>query len=126
MFADFGDFAFYRLTVTGAHLVAGFGRIVDLAPADLLTPTDDAADLVAAEPDIVAHMNTEHAETCRLYATSLLGAPNGDWRCVGSDPEGIELQNGRDALRLPFRERVRSTGVLRQVLKHLADEARAK
>jgi hypothetical protein len=29
------------------------------------------------------------------------------------------------ALRLPFRERVRSPGVLRQVLKQMAEEARA-
>ena len=32
MFVDFPDFAFYRVVVTGAHLVAGFGRIVDLKP----------------------------------------------------------------------------------------------
>ena len=30
MFAGFADFAFYRVTLKGAHLVAGFGRIVDL------------------------------------------------------------------------------------------------
>src|SRR3569833_3149427 len=29
MFAGFADFSFYRMIVTGAHLVAGFGRIVD-------------------------------------------------------------------------------------------------
>src|SRR2546421_711980 len=28
-FAGFGDFAFYRMVLTAAHLVAGFGRIVD-------------------------------------------------------------------------------------------------
>jgi putative heme iron utilization protein len=27
MYADFGDFAFYELTIDEAHLVAGFGRI---------------------------------------------------------------------------------------------------
>src|SRR5215475_9050862 len=32
MFAGFGDFAFYRIVLNGAHLVAGFGRIVDLRP----------------------------------------------------------------------------------------------
>src|ERR1700750_2908729 len=37
MFAGFADFAFYELKLRGAHLVAGFGRIVDLAPSDLLT-----------------------------------------------------------------------------------------
>ncbi|WP_421725443.1 HugZ family protein [Bauldia sp.] len=36
-YADFGDFAFYRLTVDRGHLVAGFGRIVEVSRADLLT-----------------------------------------------------------------------------------------
>jgi len=31
-FVNFGYFAFYRMEVTRAHLVAGFGRIVDLKP----------------------------------------------------------------------------------------------
>lgn len=34
-YSRFADFAFYRLAVTGGHLVAGFGVIVDLAAADL-------------------------------------------------------------------------------------------
>ena len=125
MFAGFADFAIYRIELQGAHLVAGFGRIVDLKPQDILTQVDDAAELVAAEPEIVAHMKEDHAETCRLYATRLLGAPDGDWRCVGCDPEGLELQYERTALRLPFGERVRAPGVLRVVLKQLAEKARA-
>jgi putative heme iron utilization protein len=125
MFADFADFAFYEMTLKRVHLVAGFGRIVDLEPKDVLTATDDAAELVAAEPAILAHMNADHAETCRLYATKLLGAPDGEWRCVGCDPEGLELQRERTALRLPFPQRIRSPGVLRQVLKQMAEEARA-
>jgi hypothetical protein len=125
MFAGFADFAFYRLVLKGAHLVAGFGRIVDLTPQDILTETADAAELVAAEPEILAHMNGDHADAVRLYATKLLGAPDGEWRCVGCDPEGLELQHGRTALRLPFPQRVRAPGVLRQVLKQMADEARA-
>ena len=125
MFAGFADFSFYRIALKSAHLVAGFGRIVDLAPADILTPTGDAEELTAAEPDILAHMNEDHGDTCRLYATKLLGAPDGAWRCVGCDPEGLELQLDRTALRLPFPERVRAPGVLRQVLKQLADRARA-
>jgi hypothetical protein len=125
MFAGFGDFAFYRIALSGAHLVAGFGRIVDLKPADILTPIDDASELTAAEPDILAHMNADHADTCRLYATKLLGAPDGAWRCVGCDPEGLELQLERTALRLPFPQRVRAPGPLRAVLKELAEKARA-
>jgi putative heme iron utilization protein len=125
-FAGFGDFGIYRIAPNGAHLVAGFGRIVDLTPEQILTPVADAGDLLAAEEEIVAHMNGDHAATLRLYATRLLGAPDGSWRCAGCDPEGLELQYGRIALRLPFPERIRGTGPFRQVLKRLADDARAK
>ena len=125
MFAGFGDFAFYEVTLKGAHLVAGFGRIVDLAPADLLTDLTGAEALVEAEPEVIAHMNADHAETCRLYATKLLNAPDGEWRCVGCDPDGLDLQNGRAALRLPVPQRVTQLGVLRAVLKQLAEQARA-
>jgi putative heme iron utilization protein len=126
MFAGFGDFAFYEIAVTGAHLVAGFGRIVDLKARDILTDLAGAESLVAAEAEIVAHMNEDHRDAVRLYATRLLGAPDGDWRCAGCDPEGLELQNGRTALRLFFPQRATTPGVLRAVLKKLADEARQK
>jgi heme iron utilization protein len=124
-FASFADFSFYQVTIKAVHLVAGFGRIVDLKSADVLTATEDAGELVAAESDVLAHMNEDHAEACRLYATRLLGAPDGEWRCVGCDPEGIELQLDRTALRLPFPQRVRTPTMLRQVLKELAEQARA-
>ena len=126
MFADFGDFGFYRIALNGAHLVAGFGRIVDLAAADLLTDLAGAEALVAAEAEIVAHMNADHREAIRLYATRLLGESDGDWRCVGCDPDGLELQCDRRARRLSFPRRIATPGVLRQVLKSLAEEARQK
>jgi hypothetical protein len=124
-FADFPDFAFYELQLKGAHLVAGFGRIVDLAPADLLTDLTGADALLAAESGAVEHMNADHADTCRLYATRLLGAPDGAWRCVGCDPEGLDLQCERVGLRLPFPQRVTEPGALRAVLKQMAERARA-
>jgi len=41
LYAGFADFAFYRFEIASGHLVAGFGRIVDLAPAELLDPSVD-------------------------------------------------------------------------------------
>jgi hypothetical protein len=125
LYAGFADFAFWRMTVVSAHLNGGFARAADLTAADVLTDISDAADLVAAEEGAVAHMNADHAEALRLYATKLLGAPAGDWRCAGIDPEGIDLQNGQTALRLPFPQRITGPGPLRAVLRQLADQARA-
>jgi putative heme iron utilization protein len=125
MFAGFKDFAFYQVRLKAAHLVAGFGRIVDLAPEQVLTDVSAATALTAAEEDICAHMNADHADAVRLYATRLLGAEDGAWRCVGCDPEGLDLQLDRIGLRIPFPRPVNAPGVLRQVLKDLAEQARA-
>jgi hypothetical protein len=125
-FADFSDFAFYRMTLKGGHLVAGFGRIVDLKPQDVLIDVVGAEAMVAAEPEVITHMNDDHADAVALYATKLLGAPAGAWRCVGCDPEGLDLQLGRVGLRLPFPRQVETPENMRQVLKQLAEQARAR
>ena len=124
-FAGFRDFSFFRIVPRGVHLVAGFGRIVDLAPRDFLTDLAGAEALVEAEPDILAHMNADHADTMNLYAVKLLGASEGAWRCTGCDPEGLDMQDDRRTLRLDFPERIVTPGALRQALKALADRARA-
>jgi len=126
VFVDFKDFSFFRIRPTGTHLVAGFGRILDLKPEQFLTDISDAAALLEAEQGAIEHMNTDHLEALGLYATRLLGAAAGDWRCSGIDPEGIDLQAGNNKLRLDFPERITSPGDLRKILARLADQARAQ
>jgi len=126
VFVDFKDFSFFRIRLTGTHLVAGFGRILDLKPEQFLTDVSDAGALLEAEQSAVEHMNTDHREALGLYALRLLGAAAVDWRCSGIDPEGIDLQAGNKTLRLDFPERVTGPGELRKMLVRLADEARAK
>jgi hypothetical protein len=125
-FVDFKDFSFFRIRPTGTHLVAGFGRIVDLKPAQFMTELADAGALLEAEQGAVEHMNTDHRQALGLYATRLLGAAPGDWRCSGVDPDGIDLQAGNEALRLDFPERVTGPGELRKILVRLAEQARAQ
>jgi heme iron utilization protein len=125
-FVDFGDFSFFRIRPTGTHLVAGFGRILDLKPNAFLTDISDCSALLEAEPGAIEHMNADHREAMNLYATRLLGAEAADWRCTGCDPDGIDLQAGAESLRLDFPSRVTSPGELRKILVKLADEARAK
>jgi len=127
-FAGFPDFGFFRIRIDGVHLVAGFGRIVDLTPEQVLTDLSECAALVAAEPDIIAHMNAEHLDAMKLYATRLAGVASGDgdWRCTGCDPDGIDLARGAEVVRLAFPKQVRNPTALRKVLRGLADEARAR
>lgn len=125
-FVDFKDFSFFRIQPSGAHLVAGFGRIIDLKPGQFLTDVSDAASLLEAEPGAVEHMNADHREAMNLYATRLLGAESADWRCIGCDPEGLDMQAGAITLRLDFPARVTTAGDLRKMLVKLAEAARAK
>jgi putative heme iron utilization protein len=123
-FVEFKDFSFFRIVPSGAHLVAGFGRIIDLKPAQFLTDLSGAEALLEAEQGAVEHMNEDHREAMNLYATKLLGAKSADWRCTGCDPDGMDLQAGTTTLRLDFPRRIATPAALRQVLKQLADQAR--
>jgi len=125
-FVDFKDFAFFRIRPAGLHLVAGFGRIVDLRPERFLTDLAGAEALLEAEEGAIEHMNEDHREAAKLYATRLLGAEALDWLCTGCDPDGLDLQAGSKTLRLDFPERVAGPGELRKMLVRLAGEARAK
>jgi heme iron utilization protein len=125
VFVNFKDFSFFRIRPSGAHLVAGFGRIVDLTPAQFLTDISDAGTLLEAEQDAIEHMNADHRDAMNLYATRLLGAEAADWGCTGCDPDGLDMQAGTNTLRLDFPERIVTPAALRQMLKQLADQARA-
>src|SRR3978361_2098203 len=78
-FVDFKDFSFFRIRPAAAHLVAGFGRIVDLTPEQFLTDISDADALLEAEQGAIEHMNADHREAMNLYATKLLGAEAASW-----------------------------------------------
>jgi putative heme iron utilization protein len=125
-YADFPDFAFYTLDVSGAHFIGGFGRIVDLKREDLLIDSAGAEALIENEAGIVSHMNEDHADAIELYATRLLGGAPGEWRMTGIDPEGCDLVLGARSLRLPFATRITNGEEARRELVRLVGDARAK
>jgi heme oxygenase (biliverdin-IX-beta and delta-forming) len=124
LYAGFGDFAFWRLQTVSAHLNGGFARAADLKAADVMTDIAGAENLLEAEQGAVTHMNDDHAEAVRLYATKLLGAEDGPWRLTGLDPEGLDLALGDATLRLPFAQRVSGAEELRRTVVDLAAKAR--
>ncbi|MHB2167396.1 HugZ family pyridoxamine 5'-phosphate oxidase [Alsobacter sp. R-9] len=124
MYAGFADFSFWRLVPEGGHLVAGFGRIVDLAATDLLVDLTGAEGLLEAEAEAVAHVNEDHPDTVSLYATRLLGEAAGPWRMTGIDPEGCDLACEDRFARLIFPERVEGPAGLRKAFQAMAETAR--
>lgn len=121
---DFADFRMLRLEPSSAHLVAGFGRIVELAWSDLATDISGAEQLLEAEAGVTAHMNEDHADATRLYATALMGAADGAWRFEGCDPLGFEIGLDGWALYLPFATPATSATDVRKELVRLVGVAR--
>ena len=124
LYAGFADFSFWRLDAVSAHLNGGFARAADLKASEVMTDLSGAEDLLAAEAGAVAHMNDDHAEAVRLYATKLLGAQDGNWRLTGLDPDGLDLAWGDATLRLPFSARIIGAEQLRKAVVDLAAKAR--
>src|SRR6202795_4476965 len=116
VFVNFKDFSFFRIRPSGAHLVAGFGRIVDLTPEQFLTDLSGAEALLGAEQDAIGHKKAEDLEATKYFATKLPAAETSDWRCTGCDPGGLDLQAGAITLRLDFPEQVTDPGELRKML----------
>lgn len=119
-YTDFGDFGFFVVEIEKVHFVAGFGRVRWFRPDGFLV--DDS--LAAAEADILSHMNADHGDAVRAYATGLLGAAAADWRMTGIDVEGADLVADGVALRLDFPAPVASPGEVRTTLVELAAKAR--
>lgn len=121
LYADFADFALWRVRPQAALLVGGFAAATRLRAADL-APGHEA--VAAAEAEIIAHMNEDHADAVAAIAASLGGAP-GAWRMTAVDPEGCDLALGDAVLRQGFAAPARTPDAVRVELVRAARAARA-
>ena len=126
LYAGFGDFTYWRLHVVSAHLNGGFARAADLKASDIITNLEDAAEMIEIEGSAVEHMNADHPDAVRLYATKLLGEVDGAWQVTGVDPDGLDLALGDRTARMPFAERVTNGLALRKTLAEWGARARAQ
>ncbi|MEM6971442.1 MAG: DUF2470 domain-containing protein [Pseudomonadota bacterium] len=122
LYADFTDFAFWRLSLEGASYNGGYGKAYEMVADDLVSPTDP--DLIAMEPGAVAHMNDDHVDALELYATALAGAAEAKWRIASLDLEGMDLTAGDAVTRVWFEPPLRKAADLRPRLVAMAKRAR--
>ncbi len=119
LYADFGDFATWRVTLGGGLLVGGFARANRLKAAELTPDADAVAAILAAEPGVLAHCNRDHADALAAIAGSA-----GDWRMVTADVDGFDLALGEKVLRIPWSAPVKDAGEVRSELVRMVREAR--
>ena len=120
MYAEFGDFAVWRIRPMGGLYVGGFARAARLRAADLTPDLPAVAAIMTAEADIVGHCNADHPDALAAIA----GLP-GDWRMVAVDVDGCDLAQGERVIRIDWSAPVADPHDVRRELIRLARAARA-
>lgn len=112
LYADFADFALYRVAIDRAHLVAGFGRIHWLTADELGLPEHPAA-LAQDEAGLLDEINGA------LAAASEGASAGGPWTVTGIDPDGCDLRRGGAVARIDFNQSVNDSESVRLALAGL-------
>jgi heme iron utilization protein len=120
-YAGFADFKLDRVTVARGHLVAGFGRIRWIDGSDLVFAGDGTA-IAAAEPAILAAVNSAHRRTLAA-AVRRLGLQGDNWQAFACDPEGLDLRCGDGVARLDYAAPVPTADEVPAALAELARSA---
>ena len=125
---DFDDFAFWRLEVADVYWVGGFGAMGWIEERDYTGARPDP--LADAAPDIIEHMNRDHADALVTYARVLAGLDADEAAMLAVDRLGFRLRlssGGRlHATRIAFPREVRSAEEARVVLIEMLRECRAR
>jgi putative heme iron utilization protein len=124
-YAEFADFAPWRLVPMAAMFVGGFARATRLRREELLPDPAAVAAVAAAEASILAHCNADQADALAAIARTTAGGTGGTWRMVTADVDGCDLACGETVLRIPWATPVADPGGIRAELIRLAQAARA-
>lgn len=124
---DYTDFAYYRLDVSGVYFIGGFGVMGWISAEDYRRALPDP--LAEVAPEIIRHMNTDHAAALLLIARRLAGEPADEATMTAVDRLGFHLRlksgdriHGR---RVAFLREVKSSDAARGVLTEMVRKARS-
>jgi len=125
---DFADFAFHRLTVEAAYVVAGFGSMGWIeGEAYWAAAPDPLADHAAR---IIEHMNADHAEALVLYCQAYAGVAADEATMTAVDRLGllVRARAGGELheLRIPFTRPAPTPLDARTVLVEMVRDARPR
>ncbi|PWL17129.1 pyridoxamine 5'-phosphate oxidase [Falsochrobactrum shanghaiense] len=101
LYADLGDFVFFKLSIESASLNGGFGKAFNLTRDDLVSNQKAAENIAISEQDILDELNASQGEAFAQYAGQAGKNANG-WKLIGIDPDGFDLASGDQILRSHF------------------------
>jgi putative heme iron utilization protein len=124
---EYSDFAYYRLQVSGAYFIGGFGVMGWISADDYGSAPPDP--LAQAAPGIIRHMNNDHADALLLIARRFAGESPDEATLTAVDRLGfhIRLKSGDriHGRRVAFLREVRNTEDARAVFVEMVRQARS-
>jgi len=128
-YADFRDFAFWKLHVDSVRYIGGYGRMSWITKAEWHAAEPDP--LASSAAGVIAHMNADHADALVLYcrafskATEITSAS-----MTGVDRYGFEMsartKDGPRPVRVAFPAAVNTPEDARAALIAMLNDARNK
>jgi putative heme iron utilization protein len=128
-YADFTDFAYWRLRVTGIRYIGGFGRMSWIEPNAWSSAEPDP--IMDHAKGIIDHMNEDHADALRLYSEAFSrSGPVPEAVMTGVDRYGFEMSVTTDLgprpVRIAFDEPITNSTDARKAMVALVKKARAQ
>jgi len=128
-YADFRDFAFWRLEVESIRYIGGYGRMSWVEAVDWHAAEADP--LASSAAGVIEHMNQDHSEALLLYCKAFSQATNITTASMtGVDRYGFEMSavtpDGRRPVRLAFDQEVATSEEVRTALISMLQKARAR
>jgi putative heme iron utilization protein len=128
-YADFRDFAFWKLHVDSVRYIGGYGRMSWISKAEWQAAEPDP--LASSAAGIMAHMNSDHVDAMVLYckafskATEVTSASMTDVDRYGFEMSAMTAQGPRP-VRLAFAKSVITPEEARAALISMVKDARSK
>ena len=127
-YADFRDFAFWKLRVDHVRYIGGYGRMSWISEADWRAAEPDP--LAPSAAGMIAHMNADHADAMVLYCKAFSRATDvTSASMTGVDRYGFEMSamtpQGPRPVRVAFGTPVRTPEEVRAALVAMVKDARA-
>lgn len=128
-YADFRDFAFWKLRVEAIRYIGGYGRMSWISQADWQAAAPDP--LAASAAGLVAHMNADHADAMVLYSKAFSKAIDiTSTTMTGIDRYGFDMSvqtpEGPRPVRIAFASPVNRPEDVRATLIAMLKDARAR
>jgi putative heme iron utilization protein len=128
-YADFRDFAFWKLVVNSIRYIGGYGRMSWIGKADWQAAEPDPLGSSAA--GTMAHMNADHADAMVLYCRAFSKATDvTSAKMTGVDRYGFDVSaktpEGSRPVRVAFAKPVSTPEEVRAALVAMVKDARSK